>query len=372
MNLSKLTNQELNLRLQNLVQQEREILKDIILHIQEVHRRKLFLRMGYSSLFAYMTEYLQYSASSAMRRIDAARLVKDVPEALNKIESGELNLSQVSLLQQSLRQVQKTSVAVSLDKKVELVNAVIGLNKQQTEIQLAKALDIPVIKHNTQKMQADESVKVELCFSKEEWQEVQLMRELISHSVTGDLKEAILHISRKIKKQKMGGNLKQLKNQVDVSNEEKNKEKNKVADIPCIKPSSKPITKINNKLMNMPNSESSNEKSYDTRNEIYNEQKAWLITKNNASHQANINTKINTSLPPRKSIPQALKRKVFQRFNSCQYTDKTSHKKCNSQWQLQLEHIQPVWANGANDFENLTVLCGMHNRFQYQRQIGLK
>ena len=317
MNLFKLSNNELNLKLKTLAQQEREILKDIILHIQEVHRRKLFLNMGYSSLFSYMTEYLQYSAASAMRRIDAARLVKDLPQTLSKIESGELNLSQVALLQQTVRQVEKTSAHISLDKKEELVSSIMGLNKLETEIQLAKALDLPILKHNTQKLQADESVKVEINFSKEEWQEVQLMRELISHSVTGDLKEVILHLSRKIKKQKIGNALK-------IENLPKNISK----------------VKVDKKL----------EENNITKNDFH----------------------FKKSVSQRKSVPKAMRQKIFQQFSSCQYTDKRTNKKCNSNWQLQLEHIQPLWANGIDSLDNLTVFCGLHNRFQYEKQIGIK
>lgn len=93
MSLKSLSNEKLDKNLQQLVHREREILSEILLHICEVDRRKLYLELAYPNLFSYMTEHLRYSAGSAQRRIDAARLSKEVPEIVESLESGSLNLS---------------------------------------------------------------------------------------------------------------------------------------------------------------------------------------------------------------------------------------------------------------------------------------
>ena len=73
MNLKKLTDQNLDIHLKELAVAEREILAEIILHIVEVARRKLYLTFGYSSLFDYLTQGIGYangidsSLSAAMR-----------------------------------------------------------------------------------------------------------------------------------------------------------------------------------------------------------------------------------------------------------------------------------------------------------------
>ena len=109
MSLRKLSNQNLDSNLKQLVISEREILREILLHIVEVQRRRLFLTFGYSSLFCYLTQHIGYANGSAQRRIDAARLSFEVPEVIEKLESGEINLSQVSLLQKAIREVQSVS-----------------------------------------------------------------------------------------------------------------------------------------------------------------------------------------------------------------------------------------------------------------------
>ncbi len=102
--LKHLTNEELHQNLLRLVGKERELLSEILLHIREIDARKLYLKMAYPNLFEYMTKHLGYSAGSAQRRIDAARLSKEVPSVIADLEKGDLNLAQIGLLQKSLRQ----------------------------------------------------------------------------------------------------------------------------------------------------------------------------------------------------------------------------------------------------------------------------
>lgn len=95
---------QLNQRMKSLAGQERELLCEIIQTIQEVHRRKAYLELGYANLFSYLVEEVGYSEGSAHRRIEAARLVTEIPEALAEIKSGDLKLTQVSLLQKAARE----------------------------------------------------------------------------------------------------------------------------------------------------------------------------------------------------------------------------------------------------------------------------
>lgn len=85
-------------RIRELTGTERAITIQLLHHLNEIERRKLYLEMGCGSLFAYCTRHLQYSASSACRRIDAARCIRDYPTVLSFLESGELDLGTVCLI----------------------------------------------------------------------------------------------------------------------------------------------------------------------------------------------------------------------------------------------------------------------------------
>jgi hypothetical protein len=47
-------------RLNVLAEKERATTLEILLHLNEVDRRRLYLTQGYSSLFSYCTEHLKY------------------------------------------------------------------------------------------------------------------------------------------------------------------------------------------------------------------------------------------------------------------------------------------------------------------------
>ena len=96
--LSGLSDRELLARVKKLVSQERAVMLEILVHLIEVERRKLHLRLGYPSLFEYCTRHLGYSSSAAGRRIHAARCVRDFPEVYELLEKNEVTLITVSLV----------------------------------------------------------------------------------------------------------------------------------------------------------------------------------------------------------------------------------------------------------------------------------
>jgi hypothetical protein len=91
--LGGLENDELLAALSALMLRERELLSDFLAHLAELDERRLFLDLGYPSLFAYCTEKLGLSRSSAGRRIAAARVCRKFPEVFARVARGELQLS---------------------------------------------------------------------------------------------------------------------------------------------------------------------------------------------------------------------------------------------------------------------------------------
>jgi hypothetical protein len=66
--------------------------------LSEVDCRKLYLGLGYSSLFTYGTQALRLSESAAYIRITAARAARRFPILLQLLTDGAVNLTTVSLL----------------------------------------------------------------------------------------------------------------------------------------------------------------------------------------------------------------------------------------------------------------------------------
>ena len=95
----------------------------VLTHLQEIERRKLYADLKYGSLFDYAVRELGYSEAAASRRIQAMRLIREIPEMALKIESGALNLSNVCQAQSFFRDMKKAEPAAALtkDQKTEVL-----------------------------------------------------------------------------------------------------------------------------------------------------------------------------------------------------------------------------------------------------------
>ncbi|HAZ13279.1 MAG: hypothetical protein A2X86_08045 [Bdellovibrionales bacterium GWA2_49_15] len=108
MNLKNLKNDVLVQNTKNLIKEENRILAKVLAHFQEIESRKLYLELGYGSLFLFAVKELGYTEASAQRRIEAVRFINKTPEARPMVEKGDLNLSNLSLLERVSREAQAT------------------------------------------------------------------------------------------------------------------------------------------------------------------------------------------------------------------------------------------------------------------------
>jgi hypothetical protein len=100
--IANISTSQLFIQLKELRKTERHTLAQIITHLQEIQRRRAYAKKGYSTLFKYLTRELGYSDSAAGRRMQALKLVKRAPKSKKMIQTGELNLSTVSKVNQFL------------------------------------------------------------------------------------------------------------------------------------------------------------------------------------------------------------------------------------------------------------------------------
>jgi hypothetical protein len=100
--LGGLEDDQLLAALSGLVRRENDLLSDLLAHLAELDEQELCIALGYSSLFAYCTEALGFCKSAAGRRITAARVCREFPEAFARIAKGELQLSVLCVLRPHL------------------------------------------------------------------------------------------------------------------------------------------------------------------------------------------------------------------------------------------------------------------------------
>ena len=309
MNLQILSSQDLINRLQKLVQTERKITHLILECINEIEIRKLHLEQGCSSMYDFLTLKMNYSPSAAQRRLESARLIRQLPseqktEVIQKIESGELKLSQLSMVQKFSREKQKvTGQKVTIQQKQNLLEQLSNKTTSQSEVAIAKALDLPVpntlnVSPITRHHQ-DESVTLTITFSKDEIDLLRQIRDLKSNATGSiEMKDVILYLAKK---------------------------------------------------------------------ELHKPNKFKKLIKIKTSEQFEISSVNFTRSKIKNHIDQS-----NTTIQCCQYKDPRTKKLCGSRLFLSIDHIQPRWAGGSDNPANLQVLCRNHNIYRYQKQAGIK
>src|SRR6188474_4417 len=96
------TDSELVARLPGLVLAERRAMVDVIEHLVEMERRRLYLKHAVSSLYCYCIEKLGYPEDAAVKRQRVAKLALRLPQVLEELRAGTTHLTGLFLLSQYL------------------------------------------------------------------------------------------------------------------------------------------------------------------------------------------------------------------------------------------------------------------------------
>jgi hypothetical protein len=157
MNLKHLTDDKLLESITRLATQEREILVQVLQHLREIERRRLFAALGFSSLFTYAVGKLGYSEDQAQRRIAAMRLLRDIPELETKVESGALNLTQLGMARAAFQRQ-----AFAQEDKLQLLEKISGKTSREAESLILEQAPLP---HQPEKIRAASSATVRMEFT---------------------------------------------------------------------------------------------------------------------------------------------------------------------------------------------------------------
>lgn len=320
MDISKLTNPQLTDRLKRLVQTERKITHLVLECIAEIDRRKLYADRAFSSLYEFLVKDYGYSPSAAIPRIESARLLREIPDLAQKIESGSLNLSQLSKTQQALRTAQKTRAAkIPVAEKRTLLKKIENTNQIETELILSKELDLPFSKSEKTSFHQDHSVTISVSFDKAQFELLKQVRDVSCHAVpTGNWADLIVYLAKKELQRRSPG------------------------------------------------------KEHPPRPSDPNEGQRLAASDQETAVSPVLTAPSKTGqAPARKSLSRALKKRLLQNAQ-CQYVDPETSKPCASRFRLEIDHIKPIWAGGDHRLENLQVLCRTHNLRRYSRQSGIK
>jgi 5-methylcytosine-specific restriction endonuclease McrA len=362
--MSALSDSQLIRRLDELVQKERETTLDIIRHIIEFDRRRLYLGLDHSSLFDYCTLQLKYSASAAVRRIQSARTIRTFPEIMSMLEKNELNFTGVCMLADIL----------TPKNKDKLLHEARGKSKRQIEQIVARfkpGKDIPEkIKPvfvsesiNQLDQKSDENKKTEGAKAPDSCSfPDNLTRKFSGKSTTagggrkfatkgGALQQAPI-LKKKFK----------LEFAVEPECMKKIEETKELLSRKY--PDGVPLGTILEEALDAYLDKHSPNRKRKRREKRREKQETTRIPH---THSGKNNKNISNRS---RHIPQALQDKVFERDGGrCTFIGRNGVR-CSSTWNLHIDHIKPYARGGDHSVDNLRLRCAAHNQLEAENAYG--
>jgi len=184
MNLKSITDTVLIEKTQNLVCEERELLTNVLHHLREIDRRRLFSSLGYKSLFDFTVKHLGYPEDQAYRRISAMKLLKEIPEIEDKINAGEISLTHIGLAQTLFRQEKKIrQKEMSHKQKLSVLEQIAKKPVREAErITLSLSSAPETMKPDRVKTISENKIEMKFTASIELQEKVEKLRGMLAHS----------------------------------------------------------------------------------------------------------------------------------------------------------------------------------------------
>ena len=131
--LSLVSDKDLLDRMPRLVLAERGSTADVVQHLMEIDRRRIYLDAACRSLACYCIERLGYSEDEAGKRVRVAELAQRIPQALEELRSSAIHLTGLWLLAPVLTE----------ESAAELLAEARGKTRRQIEELIARRFPKP-------------------------------------------------------------------------------------------------------------------------------------------------------------------------------------------------------------------------------------
>ena len=333
--LSSLSDQELLMKVHTLIVSEHRATLSILLHLNEVERRKLHAELGYGSMYEYCIEHLQYSASAAGRRIHAARCIRRFPDVVELLKSNAVTLNALILAAPIIR----------AENKDELLAKIKG--KSQREVEAIVAAHRPPM------------------FLRDRVRPVRVRVPLRAPAV-----ETAKHMS--LSERSRSGSKKPSKHddpQPRVVTVEKI-ERRLLVQFAASSEFMNKVARVKSLLAGRFPAGVSFEQVFEVTMDLFLEKHHPEQRKSRREKRGNQETPAAKTAPHGRHIPAATRDNVFTRDGGrCTYVGPDG-RRCSSTYNLQVDHVVPFAQGGPSTESNLRLLCALHNRLEAEKLFG--
>ena len=310
--VKKMNDQQLLASTDKLVSEERHITLEVLQHLREIEVRRLFVDLGFDSMYKYCIQRLKYSEGEAQRRLSSARLLRELPEIETQIQNGNLNLTNLSAVQSFIRSEKLADQPLTREKKLEIISAVENKSARQVKNELIQQSHQPALLADKFQMTTAMTLpialtKFEAFMTDENLELLQEFRNLYAHDLPDLSNQSVLMFLLKKavqdKKQKLG--------LIEKA------------------PPNAPLP---------------------------------LAPDANGDPKSELRNKNIQTEKQRKPLTVKTKRMVWKRANACcEHIEATSKTRCSSKFALETDHVIAVALGGSNEIDNLQLLCQAHN-----------
>jgi hypothetical protein len=315
--LQAMTDHELVGQVSSLFAREKRIGDAILLGLKEIKVRRIYVDLGYPSLFEMLVKHFRLSESSTYTRLQALKLIEAVPEVQGDLFTGALSLTNAALAQSFIQQSEKdTNTPLSIEERKEVIDAVKGKSQKEARATLAEKNPKSGLPPNREKPITLKHTQLQITVDAETMAALTEVKELLSHCIPdGDIKEVLKYMI-----QLTGTTLKKRKGQ------------------------SAPTSRSTS-LSDAPDAPV-------------------------APSVLECSTVAEESCVRSRNIPIETKRIVFGRAGGCCEFVNQEGVRCQSKHQLEVDHKIPWSQGGTHKFENLQVMCRSHNLFRTKETHG--
>ncbi len=389
-NIRPMKDHDLLDKLENLVRRERNFLKEILIYLAEVDRRRLYAKQGYSSMYQYCLERFHWPEGSTYRRIQAARLSLRYPEILDCLEMGKINLASLDVLAPYLKNEQ--------DRK--LIQEIFGKTKSQTEYFVASL-------HPNEDPIDDRIQKIPSMLSRRIANELKRTTELVTKESNEDNRKKIIETATRVITQTAqiystsAGNIlphQNLSSQPSFKIEPLSSQSVKIEfrasakfaklierarevlghrrgelsledifieALEMLLEKKDPQRKIERmeKKQNLEKAEKlKNDYGQQVDNHLpVNDQSVFKNQMNKNKYQDQNSARPNVM---KRYIPEPLRREIYKRDGGACSFKSIEGRRCGARTDLEVDHIIPWGLGGTTRLENLRLLCRMHNQWR--------
>jgi hypothetical protein len=388
--LQEISDEELHRLTERAAQSEQAATLSLLEHLNEVERRRLYAKRAFPSLFEYVRS-LGYSEAQSSERVNAARLIRELPQVKEKLEMKTLSLTTASQLQRFFRAEKKAvhETQVRADK-LKLIEECENKSKREIErLLVSKSENWGRAYALTESRRWVSATRMELKFqiSTEVEQLLTRVQELKGiQSLEQTFNEALkLYVERL--ESKRGISPRQIKKHGNMPNRDVGDGKlggarSRAADTSEGSLNSEQQESLNAETsvqrmptqvqaqaparVQVPNSECLTQKSALPATLKVTPKAPWPVTSSVVSPVPSSDTR------SRRFSASARTRTWLRSGGQCEYVDPKTQTRCSSRTYLELDHQLPFALGGASTSENARHLCRAHNQLSAIGAFGVR